>query len=310
MIVSGPRPRPRGLTAIDVLVVLLLIGILALVLLMTVPRGREQARLAACRKNLSQIGLALALYDQLERSLPVIEPPGTVDPPGVSAPPGPLKILLETLDLSDFLTLAPGAPVPGASGPVPGEIPVPGFVCASDPNATAGVFRAPISYRATTGDDFAGTNGVFAPGRRTSIAKIEEGDGAGFTAAFSERFVGDNLLDHFSPANYAVAPGPLPPQGCTLVWLKDHKARWRGDAGSSWIWADYRSTLYNHGLPPCAPLSCMAADGSTAFLGASSGHVRGVNMLLLDASVKLVLPTIDPKVWKEFAAVSEPTTSR
>jgi hypothetical protein len=226
----------------------------------------------------------------------------------LSGPAGPLKILLETLGLADFTALAPGAPLPGASRPVPGEIPVPGFVCASDPNATAGVFRAPISYRATTGDDLTGKNGAFAPGRKTSIAKIEEGDGAGFTAAFSERFVGDNLADHISPANYAVAPGPLPSQGCTLVWIKDQHARLRGDAGSSWTWADYRSTLYNHGLPPGAPLSCVAADGQSAFLGASSGHVRGVNLLLLDASVKLVLPTIDPKVWKEFAAVSDATT--
>ena len=37
-------------------------------------------------------------------------------------------------------------------------------------------------------------------------------------------------------------------------------------------------------------------------MGASSGHVRGVNLLMLDGSVKLILPTIDRPVWTEFAS--------
>jgi prepilin-type processing-associated H-X9-DG protein len=41
-------------------------------------------------------------------------------------------------------------------------------------------------------------------------------------------------------------------------------------------------------------------------MGASSGHVRGVNLLLLDGSVSLVTPAIDPKIWKEFARIGSP----
>ncbi len=66
---------------------------------------------------------------------------------------------------------------------------------------------------------------------------------------------------------------------------------------------DYRSTLYNHALPPDGQPSCIANDGQTAFMGASSGHTRGLNMLLLDGSVTLVVPTIDSKIWREFAAI-------
>jgi hypothetical protein len=47
----------------------------------------------------------------------------------------------------------------------------------------------------------------------------------------------------------------------------------------------------------------MAVDGESAFMGASSGHVRGVNLLMMDASVKLVVPSIDPIVWREFASI-------
>ena len=69
-------------------------------------------------------------------------------------------------------------------------------------------------------------------------------------------------------------------------------------------WSDYRHTLYNHALPLSSRHSCLAVDGKTAFMGASSGHVRGVNLLLLDGSVTLVTRDIDLKVWKEFARIS------
>jgi prepilin-type processing-associated H-X9-DG protein len=36
-------------------------------------------------------------------------------------------------------------------------------------------------------------------------------------------------------------------------------------------------------------------------MGASSGHVRGVNVLLFDGSVRTVTPGIDLAVWKSLA---------
>ena len=298
------RTPRSGLTPIDVLVVLFLAGVLALVLLMAVPRGREQARLMGCQKNLAQIGMALAMYDQMERCLPTIGRPASMEGSGRKASPGPLKILLETLGLSDFGGLTPKAPLPSPAGPVPGEIPVPGFVCSSDGNATAGLFRAPISYRGCTGDGLSGNNGVFAPGRRISLVEVELGDGSSFTAAASERLVGDSRSGFPARWNYATVPVPLPINGFTLTWLEEAGASWHGDAGSSWLAADYRSTLYNHSLVPGAASSCIAADGAAAYMGASSGHVRGVNLLMLDGAVKLVLPTINARVWSEFAAIS------
>lgn len=289
---------------IDVIVIILLVACLGLILLMAMPRGREQARLTACQKNLAQIGLALALYDQTQHQLPTIDRPQSMESAGASGP-GPLKILLETFGQADFLNLRPNTGTPPPTGPVPGEIPVPGFVCASDPNATARLFDAPISYRGCTGSDLRGSNGVFAPGRRTSIAQIEEMDGASYTAAVSERLVGDGFDDHRSAFNYAVAPGPLPDGGSSFMWLKDQDARWFGDAGSSWVVAGYRSTLYNHALLPGYPVSCVALDGQSAYMGASSGHSRGVNLLMLDGSVRLVQPSINAKVWSDLASIEE-----
>ena len=116
-------------------------------------------------------------------------------------------------------------------------------MCSSDPNATAGLFAAPISYRACTGDNPAGDNGAFAPGARSSLKEIQELDGTGYTAVFSERLVGNNQSTSAMSMNYMLVEGRIGGDGCGSV---EDLARWRGDAGSSWFAADYRSTLYNH----------------------------------------------------------------
>ena len=60
--------RSRGVTLVEVIVVLAIVTIALLILLMMIPRGREQARLLACQKNLGQIGKALAIYHQTRAS--------------------------------------------------------------------------------------------------------------------------------------------------------------------------------------------------------------------------------------------------
>ena len=217
--------------------------------------------------------------------------------------PGPLRTLLETLQLPDLTELQDPQSTPAARpGLVAGEVAVAGFICSSDPNATAGWFTAPISYRG----DHRRQRPPATTARSPSVAcsrlqNVQAADGLGYTAGFSERLVGDNRTNHAAIGNYRVVPGPLADGGCPAT---DDATAWRGDAGSSWSWSDYRHTLYNHVLPPNGHPSCVAADGKTALMGASSGHVRGLNVLLLDGSVPLVTRDIDLRVWKEFARQS------
>jgi type II secretory pathway pseudopilin PulG len=292
-----------GLTAVEVVVVLIIIALTVLIMLLAVPRAREEARLTACQRNLGQIGIALALYDQMHQSLPTVGELAGLDEAAVtsSASASPLRTLLDTLQLPDLIKLTDSKTPPEAlPGEVPGELPVPGFVCASDPNATALHFTAPISYRATTGGSVAGHDGAFARGRVLRLDEIQAGDGRGYTAGFSERLVGDNQANHITEFNYQVVSGPLPSTGCPAA---PYPFAWRGDAGSSWTSSSYRSTLYNHSLRPGGSPSCVASDGKTAYMGSSSGHVRGVNLLLLDGSVTLVRPSIDQKIWRELATI-------
>ena len=80
------------------MVLLVLIVATALLVIMGLTRAREQGRLTGCTRNLSQIGFGLALYERMNGHLPttVTIPP---DLPPSKGPPGPLKTLLESLDL-------------------------------------------------------------------------------------------------------------------------------------------------------------------------------------------------------------------
>jgi hypothetical protein len=292
----------RGVSLIEVLVLLVVIGLAVLYLLVMLPQGREQARLLGCSKNLFQIGVALALYDQSHDQLPLVTDLPLADDGAGQLFPGPLRALLETLELPDLTELNDVHAQPKRQpGTVPAEIRIPGFVCASDPNATGGLFPAPVSYRATTGDTPNGDDGAFAIGRVIRLQAIENADGLSYTAAFSERLVGDGQAGSTAASNFRVVPAPIdaggpPPDPDTGAW--------RGDAGSSWYWSDYRHTLYNHALRPSVTGSCVAADGKSALMGASSGHVRGLNVLLLDGSVTLMRREIDQKIWQEFARIN------
>lgn len=290
-----------GYGALDLVVALAVAVVVGLFVIMGLTRGRESARAVACQRNLGQIGLALAYYDDVRGGLPLVGEPASIEPAGEETSPGPLKVLLESLGVANFQGLEPqGRNLDRLKGPLPEAAPVAGFFCPSDPRALRSAFASPVSYRAATGDDPRGSDGGFAIGRRLGLNRIEAGDGLAFTAAFSERLIGDAqpLPD---PANYALvdeipeaADGPVQPEADD----------WRGDAGSSWRWADYRTTLYNHAIPPGFGPSLVARDGQSALMGASSGHVRGVHLLLFDGSTRTVAPTIDPKVWKSFATVN------
>ena len=244
----------------------------------------------------------------------MIGEPTPIEPPPADGAtnPGPLRTLLETLGVSSLVGIEPeGRNLGRLKGPLLQGVAVPGFFCPSDPHAIGGIFPSPVSYRATTGDDPEGRSGGFAFGRRTTLGEIEAADGVSYTAAFSERLVGDGRSAQ-APENYAMVDGAVAAPGCFLDSAAMAGADWRGDAGSSWEHADWRSTLYNHAMVPGSKLSCLARDGRSALMGASSGHVAGIHLLMFDGSVRRVVRSVDRKIWLDYGSVGalrEPTTT-
>ncbi len=106
--------------------------------------------------------------------------------------------------------------------------------------------------------------------------------------------------------NYALVDGPVAESGCFAEPDAAAGADWRGDAGSSWNRAEWRSTLYSHATLPGSKISCLARDGRTALIGASSGHTAGIHLLMFDGAVKRVVRSVDPKIWHDYGTVGAP----
>ena len=285
----------RGLGLAEVVICIAIVGVLALLIAMALPRSRSSARTATCRRNLMQIGVALAVYAQQSEALPAVAPLAT---PG----PSPLISLLRGLGQDDFNDMVDPAKPPARRGLGPvGAGYLPGLTCPSDRSATSAIHPAPISYRAVAGPGVDGLGGPFSVGRVTTLADIKNSDGASHTLAFVERLVGDGAGSPLKRGNYARVGKVFPDESCLIT----AETPILGDAGSFWGVADWRSTLANHALTPNAAPSCIAVDNLTARMGASSGHSGVAHGLLLDGSVRAFTDKIDPMVWRRWASLRD-----
>lgn len=295
MIARRIHARPRGISLIEVLMIIAVVMVVAMMLVMALPRSRENARLVACNKKLATIGGSLALYENAFRHLPSMPKPG-------ERGPGPLAILGGQLGFGDF----GGEPRSKTkSSPlfanIPAAGPVRGFICPADLDfARAVPFPAATSYRGCTGPGPDGSGGVFALGESVSAENVEKAAGKDFTAAFAERRLGSGSSEFSAANDYHLVPGPIGSDACP----EGAADSWRGDAGSSWESAAWTSTLYNHAMRPNGSPSCVAIDGRSARMGASSNHPNRVNVLMVGGSVRGFTPSVDPEVWRKFAGVS------
>jgi prepilin-type N-terminal cleavage/methylation domain-containing protein/prepilin-type processing-associated H-X9-DG protein len=329
------RSGRSGFTLIELLVVIAIIAVLIGLLLPAVQAAREAARRMQCTNNLKQIGLAihnyLSTYD-------VVPPVGSVDRTGNSMGSGlvpqtasvhlRLTNYLEQRAVYNAYNFALGDVVSGnsvAANTTVMATNIPGYLCPSDANpgstqSLAVGFTAQVTcvnYAINGGvnrQNYGGSvNGVAwwlggntFYGNRVTLASVT--DGTSNTAAFSEWVKGKsgqnspglNLV--YTIAQYTNSGAQNDVSVCTgsTTALWDFK-------GEYWTLQDSgRGGPYYHVMPPgqkaCAISS--AFGNVDSFIGSSSFHPGGANVLFLDGSVRFLKASVGLATWNALGTRS------
>ena len=317
-----------GFTLIELLVVIAIIAVLIALLLPAVQSARESARRMQCTNNMKQIGLALHQYHS---AYDVFPPAGSVDVLGNSTGSGRvpqtasihlrLTNYLEQRAVYDAYNFALGDVVNGNSIPANTTVmstAIPGYLCPSDPNPGSNenlainfdVRVTTVNYavnggvnRQYTGGATNGTawwlGGNPYYGNRVRISSVT--DGTSNTAGFSEwvkGMSGQNTLGF----NLVYAIGQYTngsPLNDDSICRASNTPLW-DFKGEYWTLQDTgRGGPYYHVMPPDQPACAVNANFGNvdSFIGPSSLHPGGVNLLLLDGSVRFIKSSINLSTW-------------
>ena len=325
-----PRPvnreypmRRRGFTLIELLVVIAIIAVLIALLLPAVQAAREASRRMQCVNNLKQLGLALHNYESFNSVIP----PCAVTVPTVTTgfnnfsmkarllPQLEQSTLFNALNMSYeynavqnytvSTTLVKALLCPSDAN-VPSPSPATGwpvYAYSNYPN-NLGVMRIPSidgpAYKLA--DAVEGT-----PIRFASIT-----DGLSNTVIFSEFVMGQNaggasrgknvtwIITLAEPSTYDVPTFTQVATACqaSTTYTDDQR-------GSRYLahHCGYGGG-YSHIQTPNKK-ACYYSDGSGhqdhTILNASSNHPGGVNVLLMDGTVRFVKDSVSPMTWWAIA---------
>jgi prepilin-type processing-associated H-X9-DG protein len=317
---------------IELLVVIAILGIMMALLLPAVQKVREAANRAKCTSNLKQLGLAMHHYHDVLGSFP----PGVeqkVGPDYQDLPPNLFRWSAHTkllpyleqgniynsLDLRNPLFVDSGLDVaPQNVLGISQTLSI--FLCPSDwgtpfvpisiapgDQRDSGLKFGPTNYVACVGSGANSGSRTNADGICFIDSKIRIGDitdGCSNTALMSEGLLGmggDDLLKAPTPSQIPRVYGyywnakPLDPNVCANVGL------WDTNGQSKWADGEVYCTLYDHGYAPNSPLwDCISVGYS--WKAARSNHPGGVNLLLVDGSVRFVANGVDLATWQALGS--------
>lgn len=304
--------RHSGFTLVELLVVMAIIATLMALLLPAVQNAREAARRTSCRNNLHQIGIALHSYHDTHACFP----PSSGGTGGSGSNGNALSgfaMLLPNLEKNIIWQRIRSAPLQGGDPStiaINGEIDV--YLC---PSATVGdkvngsghryyAFNLgdiqpayPSASRPSAPLRFPGlaevrrTRGPFGFQRCVKIKEIS--DGTGMSIAVSERF--GTPISHDWHTTYNSSPNtcttaawfPIPPPGPGPALTPTESLFALGHP----IWGGF--TTY---MPPNSR-SCYSGSNLSDFnfgiwVGASSRHTGGVNVMMCDGAVRFINESI------------------
>ena len=292
---SGPRVH-RGFTLIELLVVIAIIAILIALLVPAVQKVREAAARTQCTNNIKQITLALHSFEDAYRALPPLANWAGGRFPGVYGTPHVfiLPFIEQTTLWNDMLQ----NPYPGFSAGLryawwsgvnndnPYAHTIATYICPSDPTPVNGM-NVPTGWAGTSyaanaqvfAHTDANTGQMFDWDRGASIAKIR--DGSSNTIAWAERYV-DCYAGNTAPGGpggslWGVMWGPWWP-----IFMGDATG-----GGMNYV------GLSQYAMFQVQPSG--SADCDT--YRAHSIHSGGIQVGLLDGSVRTVSTAVSPVTW-------------
>jgi prepilin-type N-terminal cleavage/methylation domain-containing protein len=329
----GPRWHNRGISLIETLVAIAIIGVLMAVLLPAIQAAREAARRMQCFNNLKQIGIALQGYQTVHDCFPALNALSgfyAPDRPFANHQFSPLVRILSQLDQSVLynavnFTNYPSVPVGLVQNHTAMLVNVSTFLCPSDDvDNVEGYGRNNYHFNAGSKS--------FAARQRTGWPPPEQApfgvgrfrrpadfpDGLSNTVGASERLQGDWTAGVFKDrGDY--------PRTASFAWydytsidevaaacrqLDRSRSLIESRGGESWFLSGFHFTTFNVCTPPNSAYDCAIDPNEedihsrTLTLGcfsATSAHAGGVSTLYMDGSVRFTADGVDLRTWRALA---------
>lgn len=306
-------PGPTGMSLIEVLVVLAIIGLLLSLVAPAVQSARESARRMGCRNNLRQIGLAVHAYSASYQVFPPAHF-GMVDTQnGMMGRFDDFSVYSRVLPYVDQDAIAQQINFSadlrnGTSAAMPTLDEIPRLAIAQCPTDPRAIGQC-ASYRFSIGVlpiPVPGTRLSGAFPAKVALRPSDFQDGMSNTAGVAEHLCGSGGAAGYDPQRDIVLLAGVPDDvrtGTPGYWttrcssLTGRPATW-GSGGTSWLVGS--GLMYNHILPPntfvvdCGAQSTVPAVGLQS---ARSFHAGCVNVLMMDGAVRSVAGSIDTAVW-------------
>ena len=326
MVHDAPNDRRRrrlGVTLIEVLVVMGVVGLLTAIVLPAVFAVRAAARRAQCASNLKELSGALQQHHAAHGVFPPAKAPALSRDAPFARNIAPFVFLLPYLDqsqvydrlnlvhdLADEANPAAATRIAVFRCPADDAILLAGGNCNYRANIGPG-----LHWNPPAGGAFELSSDV-ADGHSTA----DFADGTSHTAMLSERLLGDGAEDRFADdrdywfTGLDVLLNRLP----TLAELEEVCLGYAGasgphfsESGGRWFWAGFPNTWYNHAATPNATMGDCATNTpgfqsviNGGFITARSRQGGGVHVAMADGSVAFLGDAIDRRLWWALATRS------